>query len=470
MKKYIIKIFILIVLSCHITSCEDLLTEEVFSELTPENFLNTEEGIRSVLNSAYGNIQIRGFWYYFFSTMPSGEAWSKGGSIESINTPLSNFTWDSNIPWSNNAWNTPYAAIRDANILLDNIVNENFSEEFSNLMTAEAKFIRGFSYFLLYNWFGPTPIYDTSTPDDLKLPRASEEEMRAFIEQNLIDAAAGLPVDQKEYGRATKGSALAVLSKYYLNTKQWQKCVDMTQQIMDMDKYDLVSNYADVFSLENEGNEEMLWVYTATAQAGQNINALTFPTDYPRLPNQGVWAATTHFFDEFVNSFEAGDTRRNLIVTEYINTEGELKKLLGNDQSMSLKYEFDPNASGQAMGNDIPVVRYADILLARAESLNELDGPTQEAIDLINQVRERAGVSLLKRADFTKDSLRDHILQEREWEFYAEIKSREDQIRHGKFISEAQDRGKNAQPFHVLFPIPQTEIEANPNLEQNPEY
>jgi hypothetical protein len=76
----------------------------------------------------------------------------------------------------------------------------------------------------------------------------------------------------------------------------------------------------------------------------------------------------------------------------------------------------------------------------------------------------------LNAGDFTKESLRDHLLQERNWEFYAEIKSRQDQIRQGKFISLARARGKNAQPFHVLFPIPIVEINANPNLEQNPGY
>ena len=71
---------------------------------------------------------------------------------------------------------------------------------------------------------------------------------------------------------------------------------------------------------------------------------------------------------------------------------------------------------------------------------------------------------------FTKESLRDHILQEREWEFYTEMKRREDLIRHGKLISNAKAKGRNAQPFHVLFPLPITELNANPNLKQNPGY
>ena len=242
----------------------------------------------------------------------------------------------------------------------------------------------------------------------------------------------------------------------------------MAKKIMDLNKYSLVPKYKDVFSLANEGNAEMLWVIPASPQAGHNLVALTFPTDYPLpQPNQQVFAARSYFFDSFVNSFGAGDSRKNLIVTEYVNTSGKKIQLLGFDQSLSGKYEFDPNAAGPTQGNDLPMVRYADILLSRAEALNELNGPTQEAIDLINRVRTRAGASPLTLGSFTKETLRDHILKERDWEFYAEQKRREDLIRHGKFISNAKSKGKNAQPFHVLFPLPVTELNANPNLVQN---
>lgn len=264
---------------------------------------------------------------------------------------------------------------------------------------------------------------------------------------------------------------MGILAKFYLNTKQWQKTAEMAKKIMDLNKYFLVPKYKDVFALANEGNTEMLWVIPASPQAGHNIVALTFPTDYPLpQPNMQVFAARTYFFDSFVNSFGAGDTRRDLIVTEYTNTSGKYTKLLGIDQSLSGKYEFDPNAAGAVQGNDIPVVRYADILLAWAEALNELNGPTQEAIDLINQVRNRAGAAPIQLSNFTKETLRDHILQEREWEFYSEMKRREDLIRHDKFISTAKAKGKNAQSFHVLYPFPITELNANANLKQNTGY
>jgi hypothetical protein len=116
-------------------------------------------------------------------------------------------------------------------------------------------------------------------------------------------------------------------------------------------------------------------------------------------------------------------------------------------------------------------VRYADILLSIAEARNELEGPNQESIDLINVIRLRSRAKAIQLGNFaSKEALRAHILNERLWEFYIEGMEREDMIRHGVFISRAQQRGVNAKDFHKLFPIPLSEIEANPNIVQNPGY
>ena len=198
---------------------------------------------------------------------------------------------------------------------------------------------------------------------------------------------------------------------------------------------------------------------------------MTFPPDYPREPNQGVWAARVYFFDSFIDTYDPNDARLEMFVQSYVSTStGEEVAGYGVDQTLPLKYQFDPDAIGTATDSDIPEVRYADILLSRAEALNEINGPTQEAVDLVNQVRQRAGLSDFNLADFDQSSLRSAILQERAWEFAYEGKSRQDQIRHGVMIERAKARGKNAQDFHQRFPIPQREIDANPNVTQNPGY
>lgn len=475
MKKIIITLFLSALL---FSGCESLLEETPYSELGPES-LSTPEGAYAILYSAYSSASLLptgngGVGYHFLSSMSSGETWNAGGNIEAQLRPLTNFTWDSNLGFLGESWSVPYAAIRDANLLLAEIPSSTLADDIKRSILAEATFIRGFSYSLLYNWFGPVPLVTPETADNYYLPRGTESEVQAFIENDLRTAAGGLPVTQSDYGRATKGAALGVLTKFLLNTKQWSKTEELAREVIGLQRYALLPNYKEVFDLDREGNVELLWVLTRHAISGpQFINALTFPTDYPLPPNQGVYAARTYSFDQFLDSFVATDKRADLFVREYTNTSGQFIQLYGKDQSLCLKYPFDPEASGQGMGNDIPVVRYSDILLSLAEALNELNGPNQESIDLINEVWQRANEGLatpLTPGEFNKESLRERIYQEREWEFYSEAKRREDQIRTGTFISKAIARGKNASAHQVLFPIPQTEISSNPNLKQNDGY
>ncbi|WP_417443149.1 RagB/SusD family nutrient uptake outer membrane protein [Joostella sp.] len=458
-----------------ILACEDTLDETVYSELTPDTVLTSESGIQSSLNAAYSNANLESFdgyvAYHYLSGMTSGEVWNRGGSIEVWFTALTDFSWDSNHRYVLGIWTDLYQANRDANIVLDNINNDIFTLSFKESITAQANFIRGWSYSELYNLFGTVPLYKSSS-DPVLIPRASEKELKEFIESELIAASEKLPIKSDAYGKATKGAALAILTKFYLNTKRWNDVLDITDDIMKLGTYKLEANYRDVFSLSNEGNSEILWAMPKVAPAAsQNINALIFPTDYP-LPysNNNVFAAKTYMFDDFVESFDQSDERRELIVTEYTNVSGSFISLLGNDQSLPLKYEFDPNSAGAAASNDIPVVRYADILLSRAEALNEVNGPNQESIDLLNQIRNRSKVSSIELGNFSKESLREFILIERQKEFFFEGKRREDQIRHGVFISEAQKRGKSAQDFHKIFAIPQIEIDSNPQITQNEGY
>ncbi len=460
-----------------IIGCSDQLNEEVFSELSPNSLFTTEQGISSLLNSAYTYSHRSGAvetWApYHMGTMTTGETWGAGGSIEELWVQYINYTWTSNHSHFASMWNTYYNAIRDANLVLDNLENDAFSEEFKQRTEAEVHFLRGWCYSELYKLFGRVPLYKTPS-DDLLLLRASEEEVRSFIEQELTTAVTALPIESVAFGRASKGVALAVLSKYYLNTKQWQQAANTALEVINLGQYSLLPNYSDVFATDNEGNAEMIWTLPkiATSNSASNLlNALIFPPAFPRpFSNNAVFAARTYLFDDFVNSFEPADTRTSQMITQYHLEDGTLIQGLGNDQTHPFKLPWDPNAVGPNAGNDIPVIRYADILLIRAEALNEINGPSQEVINLINQVRNRANATPLTLESFTKTSLRDAILQEREWELYFEGNSREDQIRHDVMISRAQARGKNAQDFHILFPIPQGELDANPDLEQNPGY
>lgn len=460
-------------------SCQKSLDENIYSQLAPSTLFTTEAGINKVLNSAYAYAHragVRETWSaLYLGSMPTSEIYGTGGSIAAFWTQLTDFTWTATHDQINALWPNYYNGVRDANIVLDNIKNTAYGEAFITTKIAEALFVRGWCYSELYNLYGPVPMPTSSTDDPLQV-RATDEAMRSQIESDLSKAIADLP-ETSLTGRGNKGSARAVLCKYYLNTKQWQKAADMAKSLMDMGKYGLVTNYKDVFSLTNEGNKEMVWTLPKNASQGDvanNYMALTFPNKatYPEpYVNNNSFAAITYLYDSFVNSFASGDTRRDMIVTSWTNVAGVLQKGLGNNKSIPFKYQWDPNSVGANDGNDVPVIRYSDILLSRAEALNEVAStPTQEMIDLINQVRTRAHVPSLSLAGNTQATLRTAILQERRWEFFHEGKSREDELRHDLFISNAIARGKNAKPFQVVYPIPQSEVDANPNLDQTAGY
>lgn len=476
MKSYTLKVFLMLLI-LGFSACEEPLEEEIFSELTPATMFNTEEGVNVVLNASYSYAHrsgaVQSWSPHYLGGMTAGEIWGAGGSIENLWLALIDFTWDANHDQILAVWTVYYNAIRDANIVMDNLDNEIFSDEFRQLKKAEVHFLRGWAYSELYNLFGPIPLYTSSTDDPLQ-PNATEEDIRSFIEQELTSAinSPSLEVQPTTFGKASKGAAMGILTKYYLNTRQWQKAADLAQDIIELNEFGLVtSSYADVFSLTNEGNQEMLWALpknAASTSASQLVNALMFPPNYPRpFPNNAVFAARTYIFDEFVNAYEENDDRLDLMVTSFVTTDGTFVQGLGNDQTFPHKYEFDPNSVGPSAGNDIPIIRYADILISRAEALNEISGPSQEAIELVNQVRSRSGATPLALSGFTKETFRDAILEERAREFFFEGKRREDLIRHDLFISNAVARGKNAQPHHVLFPIPQVELDANELLNQN---
>jgi len=469
--------------------CSSLLDEDVYSQLDPGSLFTSANGVERVLFSAYRDAQFNGNFggnIEFQEEWTCDQFWETGGAVNLQATVMLAFTWDAAYPVQNtNLWNNCYASIRNCNLVLENIDDAPLEAAVKARLSAEARFIRCAAYYKLLMRYGGVPLRTTTTGEQ-EMARNTAEEIGSFIETELLVAIDPLPkqiseVSGYQYGRATKGAAMGYLCKYYLNTKQWQKSADMAKQIMDLGIYELWNDYTTLFTVENEQkNKEFIWVYTCSPlDVGNELMNGSFPPQYasaidgsmPFLPNMRNWARMDRLYDSFYNSFDENDERRKTILTEYINTAGKTISLLDNDNTRMFKYVPDVNANGNPHGNDIPVIRYADILLSRAEALNEINGPTQEVIDLINQVRTRSNVASLQLGNYTKEKLRAHILDERGWEFYGENLRRQDLLRHDVFIQKAKERGVTiAADYHKLFPIPQPEVDANPLCEQNPGY
>ena len=482
---------ILIGACCLSAGCRKFLKEEVYTQYDPDSFLQDQSGVDALLTGAYSAINIVGYNmrdnYFILGEFPTDMTWETGGGLNRQVVPMIQFNWDPTISFFNGQYNNFYAAIARANGVLS--VSESLSgvsQDKIDQIQGEAKFIRAFSYYMLHNLFGPTPIIDIPAGASLdeieaigkETPRATEVEYRAYVEGDLQFAAEKLKPGGVS-SRANQGNALALLTKFYLNNKEWQKCADAALQVLGLG-YSLAPDYYNLFSVTGENNKEYIFRFECLIGSNQTNVYMphAFPPNYRIQTNWINFGAMFRTYTAFYETFEDQDLRKKLFVTQYLEIGKTDSTLLnrdaqGNplDNARSFKYLPDPNAVGEQNGNDIPYIRLSDIMLSRAEALNELNGPNQESIDLIMQVRNRVNASAILLSNFsTTQSLRDFILAERGREFFSEGLRREDLIRQGKFIQQAIDRGIPAKDYQVLYPLPQAQLDNNPKLVQNPGY
>lgn len=229
----------------------------------------------------------------------------------------------------------------------------------------------------------------------------------------------------------------------------------------------------DIFALENEGfvNKEVIWVLPFITGTSPVIDACVLQvylfkaaenSDYSQYYN---WNGDIRSTTSFYNSFDNNDKRRDGLF--YSNSASIA------DPVMLLKYPPDPSTDGAHSGTDYPFIRYADVLLMNAEALANL-GDLTGAASPINLVRSRAGLTDIDPLNFTKLSMLNHILKERQWELYFEGHAKCDMIRMDydglmDYIetTSADDEIYGAERY-LLLPIPANAVASNPLLGQNP--
>lgn len=507
MKRFSLKTFHAIIFSALLflfSACEGQLEVEAYDKLTGENFPRTEQDAKTLVTSVYYQFRA-GEWSRYNSANESRLVTSLLGTDEFTchwggywGSPF-NFNWQPDeFPFSKMYYDfIPAVTTATSAIAQLHKVGDKLDPDLLERYIAEIKAARAYFMYDLYNLYGPVSVItkeeDAANINDYTYqPRPTSEEMVRLIESDLKDAMNILPASysDSEFGRMTKGAAMMGLVKLYLHEKDWENVKKYAEELIALGVYSLQESYESIWSIDNEKNAEIIFALVCQPTpegVANNFRAHVLPSDW-KSPN-GYTVEGWNGYKvpwQFYDRFDPEDKRRELLVRYYtsiIDREVDGRQTLYG--AIPLKYSEDPAGTGVNQGVDYVVYRYADVLLALAEALNEIDGPTQASIDLINQVRARAfapdkPIALANYPD--RESLRDHILDERGFELYFEGNRREDLIRHGKFISYANDPERmgavrpknpqqNAKDHHVLYPIPNEAIvESKGVLKQNKGY
>jgi starch-binding outer membrane protein, SusD/RagB family len=485
------KITILLLAALSFGSCQKFLEENPKSNVTVANYYTTEGDAISAVNSIYA---------YLNSTSTGSTAgvyhstfWVTAGlaSDEMQNNQLAapqydqlgTFTYTPQNSALEEVWAMHYKTITIANIAINRIPAINMNAALKARLLGEAKFLRGLMYFNLVRMFGKIPLLiEENAP--LAPDNAAVEAVYGQIITDLSEAATVLPLSYpiaNGRGRATQGAANAILAKVYLTQKDWEKAAATAKKVIDSNQYQLWDDFANVFKLSSRaGREAIFSVGFGDAggsiifwEAGQFLVRL-LPT---QLSEEGVvnaqgWQIPTQ---QLYNEYEAEDRRRAVTFVTQINGPGGSTTIRPYIQKY---WDRVAEPTGNATSNDFPVIRYADVLLIYAEASNEL-GNTGIAHQYINMVRKRArfnGTTYTNAVPdyvgLSKEQMREAIIKERRLEFVAEGQRWFDLARTGMLETKVPLAKPGVTPAakHYLFPIPQREIDLNPNLEQNTGY
>lgn len=367
----------------------------------------------------------------------------------------------------------------------------DLEQERKDWYIAQTRCGRGWLVYILYDMFGaiqlPTEELLDNPSSTVPIPRATVQETADFIEKDLLAAIPHLETKYEygstDYGRFTQALAYTVLMKFYMHEGRWEDAENCGRTLTTFG-FDLVDYYPDIFTLENEGNIETIWA--CNCSHGENMQMwLThvLPRDYPVTNTEIERYNGYRITWEFMDTFQPGDERLDAIVTEYTSTDGIVynrENPGSTNERLQLgaiprKYGEDPEQIGEGSGIDWIVFRYADVLTLLAEAIARNAGAvTQEAVNYLNEVHTRAGLTAYKVSDFASlEDFLDAVLDERGWELWFEGCRRSDLIRHGKFVEYAKTRkhSTTVQEYMELFPLPQTVInEGKGVIAQNPGY
>lgn len=539
-------VYIFIIASTLLFACNDeFLDRKPYDALSSSNIWTSDANATMAVNGIYNALnRSNAFGDYFlnFSNLGPDGTTHNGGSIQ-MGTSTSREGLYLNV------YTDLYRVITYSNDAIANLEdNDAISDELAARLIGEAKFMRGLSYFYLWQLYGGVIILkEPVLPSKTYLPRNSEEEVIELVISDFTDAISRLPVSYTgdDNGRVTKGAAIAMLGKTYLFDEQWDKAATEFSKLMTSPyNYELHPEYYQLFDFKWENNREVVF-------ALQQVMEPNLGSDYDmwyggRSNNSGGWSLGTASFlavsnyiykdgsvinmsampqrEEYSSEYEYGldlipwyqetfaeesvDKRvhGNILMPGFTfigrNNEEFILNWPYNEHANDEPYRaYRPTWSGTALflwrklvnvgeenqlrwdsPNDLPFIRFADVLLMYAEAANEASGVTSDVYNAVNAVRNRAGVADLPEG-LNKDQMRIEIRRERIKEFAGEGHPFFDVRRWKTAATDDSIFGLNHDVLDFrgmklytrkfeekdyLWPIPEQEREINTNLDQNP--
>ena len=514
-------------------SCTDL-TETPYDQVTDTNFHPGAQDLASLIGPAY--TPLRALWMGWYGNIDTQEE-----SADELITPvrpngwfdqgtyirMHQHKWDAHQGQPNSLWGHAFDGINAANRVLyqiDSGVGPT-DDATKKSLDAELRGLRAYYYYLLLNNFGNVPIVTNFKSTDIP-KQSTRKEVYDFVVSELNTVIPDLSEETGEatYGRMTKWAALSILARTYLNaevytgTPQWDSVITTTQKIIDANKYQLDASYRTPFSKNNDKNSvENIWAVPYDDVNGREscFHMKTLKPDLKQVFNLAAtpWggsASTPQFIDTYDPDdhrlqdtwligphFTADSVGYNFVkfVPSIFHTD------FGNGYPV-WKYEIYAGETG-ASSVDYPIVRYAEVLMMKAEALLRT-GQADAAALIVSQVRQRDFASnpakaTVTGAELTQGSVYNYgwqdtdgvvkdaaggtpttgggddikygrFLDELGWEFAIEGHRRTDLIRFGVYTTKSWFNHVPNGDFRALFAIPSGAIATNANLQQNPGY
>ena len=445
--KTIIKIALTGTLLLSLASCSDSFFEQYPSNnVTEGNFYKTDEDFNQGIYACYDKMKTQMAFYLNELAYRSDECYLESMAVSTQDRyDIDRFQEKSNNGIMKNIWNAWYNGIYRCNDVLGHMAGKTLVN--GDKYRGEALFLRSWWYFSLYRVFGGVPVTTTvvSPADAKNIARCSDEDMYNRLTEDLTEAIALLPEKRsKEVARVTKIAAQALLAKVYLTFGKYPEAQKVLEDAMTDTGYGLMATTAQVFDISNKMNKEIIFAlyYNKTNDHGHG---------YWYSTNTNVLADVRNPTPEFKAIYSADDNRLNLINT--------YTKITNSLYAMTKWMDTYDAQFTQQVGNDFPLLRYADVVLMYAEALGQ-QGNISGALTYLNMTRKRAGLAELTEAEVAdKKAFIQELADERGREFALEGQRWFDLVRLDLAVDFFKARGYSVDSHNLLFPIPQDQIE-----------